>query len=133
MERLLASFGGTLTDKRDYYEVLDVERQQQKRTQECFQAISTPFSSRRSEELDAEEKFKEIHKHMQSCQIPKSHPTMTDSAMMASRESIWWILRRGFNINLKTFSVAISSQVSLAAGEDEVETGEARTSLFATA
>lgn len=53
--------GGTLTDKRDYYEVLDVERSAtEKDLKNAFRRLARRYHPDRSEEPDAEEKFKEI-------------------------------------------------------------------------
>ena len=53
--------GGTLADKRDYYEVLDVERSAtEKDLKNAFRRLARRYHPDRSEEPDAEEKFKEI-------------------------------------------------------------------------
>lgn len=53
--------GGTLSDKRDYYEVLDVERTAtEKDLKNAFRRLARKFHPDRSEEDDAENKFKEI-------------------------------------------------------------------------
>ena len=62
MERLLAwSRCGRLTDKRDYYEVLDVDRSAtEKDLKNAFRRLARKYHPDRSDEPDAEEKFKEI-------------------------------------------------------------------------
>ena len=53
--------GGTLSDKRDYYEVLDVERSAtEKDLKNAFRRLARKYHPDRSEEEDAENKFKEI-------------------------------------------------------------------------
>lgn len=53
--------GGTLADKRDYYEVLDVERTAtEKDLKNAFRRLARRYHPDRSEEPDAEDKFKEI-------------------------------------------------------------------------
>ena len=53
--------GGTLSDKRDYYEVLDVERTAtEKDLKNAFRRLARKYHPDRSEEDDAENKFKEI-------------------------------------------------------------------------
>ncbi len=53
--------GGTLSDKRDYYEVLDVERgATEKDLKNAFRRLARKYHPDRSEEADAENKFKEI-------------------------------------------------------------------------
>ena len=53
--------GGTLSDKRDYYEVLDVERTAtEKDLKNAFRRLARKYHPDRSEEEDAENKFKEI-------------------------------------------------------------------------
>ena len=50
-----------MTDKRDYYEVLDVDRSAtEKDLKNAFRRLARRFHPDRSEEPDAEEKFKEI-------------------------------------------------------------------------
>ena len=53
--------GGTLSDKRDYYEVLDLERSAtEKDLKNAFRRLARKYHPDRSEEEDAENKFKEI-------------------------------------------------------------------------
>ncbi|MED5497638.1 MAG: DnaJ domain-containing protein, partial [Candidatus Thermoplasmatota archaeon] len=53
--------GGPLADKRDYYEVLDVERSAtEKDLKNAFRRLARRYHPDRSEEPDAEDKFKEI-------------------------------------------------------------------------
>lgn len=53
--------GGTLSDKRDYYEVLDVERSAtEKDLKNSFRRLARKYHPDRSEEEDAENKFKQI-------------------------------------------------------------------------
>ena len=50
-----------MADKRDYYEVLDVERSAtEKDLKNAFRRLARKYHPDRSEEADAEERFKEI-------------------------------------------------------------------------
>ena len=70
---------------------------QQKRLKNAFRRLARRFHPDRSEDPDAEEKFKEIQ---------EAYAVLSDSEKRAhydrfghdgaSRESIWWILRRWF-------------------------------------
>ena len=68
-----------MTDKRDYYEVLGVDKSaDEKDLKNAFRSLARKFHPDRSTEDDAEDKFKEIKKHMPFYLIPKSAKCMTD-------------------------------------------------------
>ena len=109
-----------MTDKRDYYEVLDVDRSAtEKDLKNAFRRLARRFHPDRSEEPDAEEKFKEIQ---------EAYAVLSDADKRAHYDRFGHdgpagnpfggFSGGGFNINLEDLLEVISSQDFLVAAVD---------------
>ena len=76
-----------MSEKRDYYEVLGVAKDASSSDlKNAFRSLARKYHPDRSQEDDAENKFKEIQGHMQSFLMLKSVLNLTDlaTAMLAA-------------------------------------------------
>ena len=127
--------GGTLADKRDYYEVLDVERSAtEKDLKNAFRRLARRYHPDRSEEPDAEDKFKEIQEAYAVLSDPdkRAHYDRFGHDGPAGNP-FGGFSGGGFNINLEDLLVEISFRDSLVAAVVAVENAVALTFSFVTA
>ena len=127
--------GGTLADKRDYYEVLDVERSAtEKDLKNAFRRLARRYHPDRSEEPDAEDKFKEIQEAYAVLSDPdkRAHYDRFGHDGPAGNP-FGGFSGGGFNINLEDLLGGDFFRDSLVAAVVAVENAVALTFSFVTA
>ena len=121
--------GDGMSGKRDYYEVLGLDRDaDEKALKNAFRRLARKYHPDRSDEPDAEDRFKEIQEAYAVLSDPRNAANTTDSDMTGPEEVS---VVDSTSISAICLAVQTSSQPSLAVGGAVSVRGVAATSCTA--